>query len=212
MEWEAAWGPWQGRRAQVWFFSWLACRASTSPAPHQHLTSCLAVSAHLSGFSRERQACHSTQYWGGRKFMHPAERPWHVLNIYKWESLTVYEVELLVGSHLCMRVYSWISRIRLFKCALFPVRIQRGNQLKTIEGLENLKSLQVLDLSLNRINSLSGLQNLHLLCSINLEKNLVLIWENKWTEQMCQPKSCVWLNQFMRLKFKNKCRFASQIH
>ncbi|TKS90841.1 Leucine-rich repeat and guanylate kinase domain-containing protein [Collichthys lucidus] len=50
---------------------------------------------------------------------------------------------------------------------------RRGNQLSRIEGLENLKSLQVLDLSLNSINSLSGLQNLHLLGSINLEKNLI---------------------------------------
>uniref|UniRef100_A0A3Q0SQQ7 Leucine rich repeats and guanylate kinase domain containing n=1 Tax=Amphilophus citrinellus TaxID=61819 RepID=A0A3Q0SQQ7_AMPCI len=48
----------------------------------------------------------------------------------------------------------------------------RGNQLERIEGLEHLKSLQVLDLSQNRITSLSGLQNLHLLGSINLEKNL----------------------------------------
>uniref|UniRef100_A0A3Q3VPA9 Guanylate kinase-like domain-containing protein n=1 Tax=Mola mola TaxID=94237 RepID=A0A3Q3VPA9_MOLML len=51
----------------------------------------------------------------------------------------------------------------------------RGNQLTKTEGLENLKSLQALDLSLNRITRLSGLQTLHLLCSINLEKNLVLI-------------------------------------
>ncbi|KAM7367131.1 hypothetical protein PAMP_015055 [Pampus punctatissimus] len=50
---------------------------------------------------------------------------------------------------------------------------ERGNQLVRIEGLENLKSLQGLDLSLNRITSLSGLQNLHLLGSINLEKNLI---------------------------------------
>uniref|UniRef100_A0A3P8S6A1 Leucine rich repeats and guanylate kinase domain containing n=1 Tax=Amphiprion percula TaxID=161767 RepID=A0A3P8S6A1_AMPPE len=51
--------------------------------------------------------------------------------------------------------------------------LPRGNQLEMIEGLENLKSLQVLDLSLNRISSLSGLQNLHLLGSIDLEKNLI---------------------------------------
>uniref|UniRef100_A0A3Q3VV47 Guanylate kinase-like domain-containing protein n=1 Tax=Mola mola TaxID=94237 RepID=A0A3Q3VV47_MOLML len=49
----------------------------------------------------------------------------------------------------------------------------RGNQLTKTEGLENLKSLQALDLSLNRITRLSGLQTLHLLCSINLEKNLI---------------------------------------
>lgn len=56
--------------------------------------------------------------------------------------------------------------------------IQRGNQLVGIEGLDNLKNLRVLDLSLNRITSLSGLQNLHLLGSINLEKNMVLFWED----------------------------------
>uniref|UniRef100_A0A3Q0T092 Leucine rich repeats and guanylate kinase domain containing n=1 Tax=Amphilophus citrinellus TaxID=61819 RepID=A0A3Q0T092_AMPCI len=60
----------------------------------------------------------------------------------------------------------------------------RGNQLERIEGLEHLKSLQVLDLSQNRITSLSGLQNLHLLGSINLEKNLVLIWES-FQKEMC---------------------------
>ncbi|XP_033930868.1 leucine-rich repeat and guanylate kinase domain-containing protein isoform X2 [Pseudochaenichthys georgianus] len=49
----------------------------------------------------------------------------------------------------------------------------RGNQLERIEGLEDLKCLQVLDLSLNRITSLSGLLNLHLLGSINLEKNMI---------------------------------------
>lgn len=53
--------------------------------------------------------------------------------------------------------------------------LQRGNQLEEIEGLENQRSLQVLDLSSNRIVSLSGLQDLHLLCSLNLEKNLVQI-------------------------------------
>nr|XP_040031028.1 leucine-rich repeat and guanylate kinase domain-containing protein isoform X1 [Gasterosteus aculeatus aculeatus] len=49
----------------------------------------------------------------------------------------------------------------------------RGNQLERIEGLDKLKSLQVLDLSLNRIIALSGLQSLHLLGSINVEKNLI---------------------------------------
>ncbi|XP_031714985.1 leucine-rich repeat and guanylate kinase domain-containing protein isoform X2 [Anarrhichthys ocellatus] len=49
----------------------------------------------------------------------------------------------------------------------------RGNQLERIEGLDNLKSLQVLDLSLNRITTLSGLHDLHVLGSINLERNLI---------------------------------------
>lgn len=52
--------------------------------------------------------------------------------------------------------------------------MQKGNKLVKIEGLENQKNLQVLDLSLNQIPSLSGLQNLHALSLINLEKNLVL--------------------------------------
>lgn len=63
---------------------------------------------------------------------------------------------------------------------IFPVfvmyhvlSIQRGNQIEKIENVETLRTLQVLDLSLNRITSLSGLQNLHLLGSINLESNLV---------------------------------------
>ena len=59
------------------------------------------------------------------------------------------------------------------------VCVQRGNQLERIEGLENLKSLQVLDLSVNRLSSLSGLQNLHLLGSVNLEKNLVLVQRDR---------------------------------
>ncbi|XP_068163378.1 leucine-rich repeat and guanylate kinase domain-containing protein [Antennarius striatus] len=49
----------------------------------------------------------------------------------------------------------------------------RGNRLKKIEGLENLKSLQVLDLSVNSIDCLSGFQNLDFLGTINLEKNLI---------------------------------------
>ncbi|XP_045568071.1 leucine-rich repeat and guanylate kinase domain-containing protein-like, partial [Salmo salar] len=49
----------------------------------------------------------------------------------------------------------------------------RGNQIEKIENVETLRTLQVLDLSLNRITSLSGLQNLHLLGSINLESNLI---------------------------------------
>ncbi|XP_036812968.1 leucine-rich repeat and guanylate kinase domain-containing protein-like isoform X2 [Oncorhynchus mykiss] len=49
----------------------------------------------------------------------------------------------------------------------------RGNQIEKIENVETLRTLQVLDLSLNRISSLSGLQNLHLLGSINLESNLI---------------------------------------
>ncbi|XP_038843611.1 leucine-rich repeat and guanylate kinase domain-containing protein-like [Salvelinus namaycush] len=49
----------------------------------------------------------------------------------------------------------------------------RGNQIEKIENVETLRTLQVLDLSLNRITSLSGLQNLHLLGSINLERNLI---------------------------------------
>ncbi|XP_056281447.1 leucine-rich repeat and guanylate kinase domain-containing protein [Pseudoliparis swirei] len=49
----------------------------------------------------------------------------------------------------------------------------RGNKLERIEGLDKLTSLQVLDLSLNRVATLSGLQHLHLLGSINLEKNLI---------------------------------------
>lgn len=52
---------------------------------------------------------------------------------------------------------------------------QRGNQLEEIEGLGDQKSLQVLDLSSNRIVSMSGLQSVQLLCSLNLEKNLVQI-------------------------------------
>lgn len=50
---------------------------------------------------------------------------------------------------------------------------QKGNQLEEIEGLDDQKSLQVLNLSSNRIVSMSGLQSLQLLCSLNLEKNLV---------------------------------------
>ncbi|XP_015259340.1 PREDICTED: leucine-rich repeat and guanylate kinase domain-containing protein-like, partial [Cyprinodon variegatus] len=49
----------------------------------------------------------------------------------------------------------------------------RGNQLRAVDGLENLDKLQVLDLSMNKITRLSGLQNLSCLSSINLEKNKI---------------------------------------
>lgn len=70
----------------------------------------------------------------------------------------------------------------------FPICVQRGNQLERIEGLEHLKSLKVLDLSQNRITSLSGLENLHVLGSINLEKNLVLKWES-FQKEMCDVQT-----------------------
>lgn len=65
--------------------------------------------------------------------------------------------------------------VNVMHLSFSPVFVQRGNQLERIEGLDKLKSLQVLNLSLNRIIALSGLQSLHLLGSINVEKNLVLI-------------------------------------
>ncbi|XP_066524596.1 LOW QUALITY PROTEIN: leucine-rich repeat and guanylate kinase domain-containing protein [Hoplias malabaricus] len=49
----------------------------------------------------------------------------------------------------------------------------RGNLIKKIENLHSLRNLQVLDLSSNRIHSLSGLQNLHFLGSVNLESNMI---------------------------------------
>uniref|UniRef100_A0A3P8Z8D4 Guanylate kinase-like domain-containing protein n=1 Tax=Esox lucius TaxID=8010 RepID=A0A3P8Z8D4_ESOLU len=49
----------------------------------------------------------------------------------------------------------------------------RGNRIETIENMDTLRTLQVLDLSLNRISSLFGLQNLCLLGSINLESNQI---------------------------------------
>ncbi|XP_034019585.1 leucine-rich repeat and guanylate kinase domain-containing protein isoform X2 [Thalassophryne amazonica] len=51
--------------------------------------------------------------------------------------------------------------------------LPRGNQLETTEGLESLNHLLDLDLSLNRITSISGLQNQQLLGSINLENNMI---------------------------------------
>ncbi|KAM4712365.1 leucine-rich repeat and guanylate kinase domain-containing protein [Anableps anableps] len=51
---------------------------------------------------------------------------------------------------------------------------KRRNQLKDVEGLEKLNNLQILDLSMNCITSLSGLKNLHFLCSINLKRNQIL--------------------------------------
>lgn len=88
----------------------------------------------------------------------------------QWESLSGFEW-WLEATYVCVHMHEYHVPL------LFSVYVQRGNQLKRIEGLQNTKSLQVLDLSLNCITSLSGLQNLHLLGSINLEKNLVLIRE-----------------------------------
>uniref|UniRef100_A0A3P9N6U7 Leucine rich repeats and guanylate kinase domain containing n=1 Tax=Poecilia reticulata TaxID=8081 RepID=A0A3P9N6U7_POERE len=50
----------------------------------------------------------------------------------------------------------------------------RGNQLHCAEGLEKLQKIQVLDLSRNCITSISGIQNLHFLYLINLEKNQIM--------------------------------------
>ncbi|XP_062338774.1 leucine-rich repeat and guanylate kinase domain-containing protein [Osmerus eperlanus] len=49
----------------------------------------------------------------------------------------------------------------------------RGNQITKIENMETLRSLHVVDLSFNKIQSLSGLQDLILLGSVNLERNLI---------------------------------------
>ncbi|KAM9823970.1 LOW QUALITY PROTEIN: leucine-rich repeat and guanylate kinase domain-containing protein [Neosynchiropus ocellatus] len=49
----------------------------------------------------------------------------------------------------------------------------RGNQLETMDGLENLTKLRILDLSHNRITSLIGFRNLQLLGVINVENNLI---------------------------------------
>ncbi|KAI5618023.1 leucine-rich repeat and guanylate kinase domain-containing protein isoform X2 [Silurus asotus] len=49
----------------------------------------------------------------------------------------------------------------------------KGNLLRKIENLQTLQSLQILDLSSNRIQSMSGLQDLHLLGSLNLESNMI---------------------------------------
>ncbi|XP_063074090.1 leucine-rich repeat and guanylate kinase domain-containing protein isoform X2 [Engraulis encrasicolus] len=49
----------------------------------------------------------------------------------------------------------------------------RGNLIQTMENLQTLWPLQVLDLACNRIHSLAGLQNLHLLGTLNLESNRI---------------------------------------
>ncbi|XP_047659651.1 leucine-rich repeat and guanylate kinase domain-containing protein isoform X3 [Tachysurus fulvidraco] len=54
-----------------------------------------------------------------------------------------------------------------------PKNLKKGNLIKRIENLQTLRSLQILDLSSNRIQSLSGLQDLHLLGNINLESNMI---------------------------------------
>ncbi|XP_055009834.1 leucine-rich repeat and guanylate kinase domain-containing protein [Boleophthalmus pectinirostris] len=66
-----------------------------------------------------------------------------------------------------------ISRISSMDNApLFQLNLS-GNKLTKIEGLENQLNLQILDLSHNQISSLSGLQKLHVLCLLNLEKNTI---------------------------------------
>uniref|UniRef100_A0A668AFP1 Leucine rich repeats and guanylate kinase domain containing n=1 Tax=Myripristis murdjan TaxID=586833 RepID=A0A668AFP1_9TELE len=75
-------------------------------------------------------------------------------------------------THLSL-AHNKISRISGLDSLPLKNLCLRGNQLETTEGLENLKCLQVLDLSKNCITSLSGLRNLHLLDSLNLESNLI---------------------------------------
>lgn len=68
------------------------------------------------------------------------------------------------------------------------VCFKRGNVIHKIENLQTLRNLQVLDLSCNRIQSLAGLQNLHLLGTVNLENNLV-----KKLSYSCHIVLCKWL-------------------
>uniref|UniRef100_A0AAV2IVF1 Guanylate kinase-like domain-containing protein n=1 Tax=Knipowitschia caucasica TaxID=637954 RepID=A0AAV2IVF1_KNICA len=49
----------------------------------------------------------------------------------------------------------------------------KGNKLTKVEGLENQRCLRELDLSHNQISSLFGLQHLHVLCLLNMNKNMV---------------------------------------
>nr|XP_023686904.1 leucine-rich repeat and guanylate kinase domain-containing protein isoform X4 [Paramormyrops kingsleyae] len=54
-----------------------------------------------------------------------------------------------------------------------PRNLEKANQIQRVENMDCLRALQTLDLSYNRIQSLSGLQNLDYLGVINLEGNLV---------------------------------------
>lgn len=49
-----------------------------------------------------------------------------------------------------------------------------SNQIKDITGLENLKSLQTLDLSSNQITGLEGLEGLEFLQTLSLQDNEVV--------------------------------------
>ncbi|XP_050962941.1 leucine-rich repeat and guanylate kinase domain-containing protein [Labeo rohita] len=75
-------------------------------------------------------------------------------------------------SHLSL-AHNNISRIRGLDHLPLRKLCLKGNVIQKIENLQTLRNLQVLDLSCNRIQSLSGLQNLHLLGNINLESNLI---------------------------------------
>ncbi|NXD44011.1 LRGUK protein, partial [Copsychus sechellarum] len=72
----------------------------------------------------------------------------------------------------------------------FPLHVLRTemkffNQIEKVNGLKNLKKLQRVDLSNNKINSLQGLEEHDLLEDINLEDNQVAeLSELKWIEDL----------------------------
>ncbi|KAJ8007240.1 hypothetical protein DPEC_G00115490 [Dallia pectoralis] len=75
-------------------------------------------------------------------------------------------------THLSL-AHNKISRISGLDALPLKDLCLRGNQIEKIENMDTLRALQVLDLSLNRISSLLGLQNLCLLSSVNLESNQI---------------------------------------
>lgn len=70
MELAAAWGPWQGWRAQVRLFGWLLCCVSTSTSVGLSVLTCQG----LAGRSRPVSQLSTAE----KECMHPTERPRHL--------------------------------------------------------------------------------------------------------------------------------------
>ncbi|XP_038608135.1 leucine-rich repeat and guanylate kinase domain-containing protein isoform X4 [Tachyglossus aculeatus] len=92
----------------------------------------------------------------------PAMRPWHPIS------------PPALREHSFHNSFAEWSTEGKWMTAVYPITcLMSFNQIETITGLEDLKTLRNLDLSHNKISSLKGLENHNFLEIINLEDNQI---------------------------------------